>query len=97
MTATCATKRLSSYILIRTMFPSYRVYSGCEWQFFTSWTDRQVRRMSEFESAFRSSLRDALSEGVENGITVEGGWIVEKPDSEDTDWSVEITEVRRER
>lgn len=39
----------------------------------------------------------AFSEGVENGITVEGGWIVDKPDSENTDWSVEITEVRRER
>ena len=51
--------------------------------------------MNDFESEFRLSLEDTLLKAMENGITVKGGWVVENPDSEDTDWSVEITKVRR--
>ena len=53
--------------------------------------------MDKFESRFRSALEGVLLEGRENGVTVKGGWIIEKPDDEDTDWSVEITEVRSDR
>lgn len=45
--------------------------------------------------AFTDELQSLLSEAVENGIDVEGGWLVQSPSDERPDWDVEIWRVER--
>ena len=38
-------------------------------------------------------LRSLLSEATENGVDVEGGWLVRSPAEETPDWDIEIWRV----
>lgn len=42
---------------------------------------------------FTDELRRLLSEATENGVDVEGGWLVRSRDEETPDWDVEIWRV----
>lgn len=42
---------------------------------------------------FRDELRSLLSEATENGVDVEGGWLVQSWAEEIPDWDIEIWRV----
>lgn len=42
---------------------------------------------------FTDELRGLLSEAAENGVDVEGGWLVQSPAEETQDWDIEIWRV----
>ena len=52
-------------------------------------------RMVDSTSEFHEKLASLLSEAAENGIEATGGWDVHDAD-ENTDWTVEITELSNE-
>lgn len=43
---------------------------------------------------FTDELRSLLSEAIENGVDVEGGWLVQSLDEETPDWDIEIWRVQ---